>query len=157
MWGLGNFFQKIINMYTPLLGELEYLGFLIPKSLKSFLGSFHQALKHSKFSTYACPASSTKKCVNFLFVLNFPKMARVPHTTLKVFTLSWISLTSVVEYFFTWSDMLFDWYQEILTINRKKIQLNGVIHDLVLVVFLRCNFMKCKWKWNTLFIFSCQF
>lgn len=98
----------------------NYLGFLIPKSLKSFLGSFHQALKHSKFSTYACPASSTKKCVNFLFVLNFPKMARVPHTTLKVFTLSWISLTSVVEYFFTWSDMLFDWYQERLTIERKK-------------------------------------
>ena len=25
MWGLGNFFQKIINMYTPLLGELEYV------------------------------------------------------------------------------------------------------------------------------------
>ena len=24
MWSLGNFFQKIINMYTPLLGELEY-------------------------------------------------------------------------------------------------------------------------------------
>ena len=25
MWGLGIFFQKIINVYTPLLGELEYV------------------------------------------------------------------------------------------------------------------------------------
>ena len=25
MWSLGNFFQKIINVYTPLLGELEYV------------------------------------------------------------------------------------------------------------------------------------
>ena len=125
------YIQLLIFAYIRLLnkpyeteGNFDTLWKLfrsfIPKSLKSFLGSFHQALKHSKFSTYACPASSTKKCVNFLFVLNFPKMARVPHTTLKVFTLSWISLTSVVEYFFTWSDMLFDWYQERLTIERKK-------------------------------------
>ena len=67
--------------------------------------------------TYACPASSTKRCVNFLFVLNFPKMASVPHTTLRVFT-SWISLTSVVEYFLTWSDKLLELYQERLTILR---------------------------------------
>ena len=32
MWGLGIFFQKIINVYTPLLGELEYAELLKAKS-----------------------------------------------------------------------------------------------------------------------------
>ena len=65
MCSLGNFFQKIINMYTPLLGELEYM----PTKRKSRLGVKLFVLKLCK-QTYFMYLVCTRLILSF-FAISF--------------------------------------------------------------------------------------
>ena len=70
MWGLGNFFQKIINVYTPLLGELEYV--LYTKIvLKKYINIFKFLLRNISYPTYLSFKSFNKSETIRAFLDNY--------------------------------------------------------------------------------------